>query len=304
MTTRLDRFRGALVGLAVCDALGAPVEFRERDSFPPITGYRAGGPFNLPAGYWTDDTSLALCLADSLLRSKGFSRVDQLETYCRWYKDGYLSSTGECFDIGGTTRDSLEAFMRGEPTPTGHHRAGNGSLMRLAPVPLYFFGDAISVIWHSGESSKTTHADHEPVDACRHFGNMIHNALMGYPKDKILDDQARSLLRLEPPSSSGVFGVVTGNYQHFERDGIRSSGYVVHTLEAALWSFHTTFSFEEGALLAVNLGDDSDTVGAVYGQIAGAYYGYDAIPEEWRRNLYDVDRLRLVADDLYTAAHS
>ncbi len=156
----LSRFRGSLLGLAVGDALGAPVEFEPRGSFPPITGYRGGGPFNLGAGDWTDDTSLTLCLAESLVERRGFDPRDQVERYVRWWREGHMSCTGNCFDIGNTTKWSLQRFIdTGDPYsgPTDPGKASNGSLMRLAPVPLFFHASPADAIEYSGLSSKTTH---------------------------------------------------------------------------------------------------------------------------------------------------
>jgi ADP-ribosylglycohydrolase len=136
-----DRYRGCLLGLAVGDALGTTLEFKPPGTFEPITDMMGGGPFGLLPGQWTDDTSMALCLAESLIACRGFDPVDQLTRYCRWYREGHLSSTGRCFDIGNTVRAAVERFGRtGEPYPgpTDPRSAGNGSLMRLAPVPLFF----------------------------------------------------------------------------------------------------------------------------------------------------------------------
>jgi len=169
----LSRFRGGLLGLAVGDALGAPVEFEPPGSFPPIMGYRGGGPFNLGAGDWTDDTSLALCLAESLIERRGFDPRDQAERYVRWWKEGHMSCTGNCFDIGNTTKGSLQRFIdTGDPYsgPTDPGKASNGSLMRLAPVPLFFHASLAEAVEYSGLSSKTTHGAAGAVDSCRYLG--------------------------------------------------------------------------------------------------------------------------------------
>jgi ADP-ribosyl-[dinitrogen reductase] hydrolase len=136
---RIQRSRGCLLGLAVGDALGTTLEFKPPGTFTPITDMLGGGPFNLKPGQWTDDTSLALCLAESLIECRGFNPKDQMERYVRWWKEGHLSSTGTCFDIGNTTRAALSAFLKtGNPMsgPTDAYSAGNGSLMRLAPARL------------------------------------------------------------------------------------------------------------------------------------------------------------------------
>ena len=279
----LSRFRGCLLGLAVGDALGAPVEFEPRGSFPLITDYRGGGPFKLGAGDWTDDTSLALCLAESLVEKLGFDPRDQAERYIAWWREGHLSCTGNCFDIGNTTRWSLQRFLdTGDPYsgPTDPSKASNGSLMRLAPVPLFFHAHPEDAVKYSGLSSKTTHGAPAAVDSCRYLGALIVGALIGERKERLFTDMyepARGIWG-RAPLSSEVAVVARGSYRRAEPPDIQALGTAVKTLEAALWAFNKTSTFEEGCLLAVNLGDDADTVGAVYGQLAGAYYGVDAIP--------------------------
>ena len=157
MMATQNRFRGCLLGLACGDAVGTTVEFKARGTFEPVTDMVGGGPFKLKPGQWTDDTSLALCLATSLIERDGFDPLDQMERYCRWQREGYLSSTGECFDIGNTTASALHKFKAtGEPYAgsTDSWAAGNGSIMRLAPVPKFFFPDREQVIHYSGESSQ------------------------------------------------------------------------------------------------------------------------------------------------------
>ena len=170
MNRDASRFRGCLLGLAAGDAVGTTVEFEERGSFPPLADLVGGGPFRLKAGQWTDDTSMALCLATSLLTQKGFEPVDQMERYWKWYREGYLSSTGRCFDIGNTVREGLETYRKtGDPLSgsTDLNRAGNGSLMRLAPVPMFYFPDLPKTVHLAGESSRTTHGASECVEACQ-----------------------------------------------------------------------------------------------------------------------------------------
>ena len=166
----IERYRGCLIGLATGDALGTTLEFSKPGSFTPITDMVGKGPFNLTPGQWTDDTSMALCLAESLLESQGFDPLDQMERYLRWYRQGYLSSTGACFDIGATTRSALQSFERSQDPFSGSsdpRRAGNGSLMRLAPVPMYFARQPAEAIEKGSESSRTTHATLVALDDCR-----------------------------------------------------------------------------------------------------------------------------------------
>ena len=289
MNTR-DRFRGCLVGLAAGDALGTTLEFSAPGSFDPIDDMVGGGPFGLRAGQWTDDTSMALCLATSLLESGGFDPLDQMRRYLRWFRQGHLSSTGECFDIGNTTREALESFERtSEPYsgPTDPMSAGNGSLMRLAPVPMYFAGDVRAAIDRSADSSCTTHGAVESVDACRYFAGLLVGALRGVDKKTLLSDRYSPVEGLwhETPLAPKIAAIADGSFKHKQPPEIRGTGYVVDTLEAVLWAFFHTEDFREGALKVVNLGDDADTTGAVFGQIAGAHYGVKSIPPQWRQRL-------------------
>lgn len=291
--TEEERFLGCLVGLAVGDALGAAVEFSRPGSFTPVTDLRGGGPHRLPAGYWTDDTSMALCLAESLLEKRGFDPVDQLERYLRWRDKGHLSSTGHCFDIGNTTANALARFARTREPWCGslsHEHSGNGSLMRLAPVPMYFSHDPRMAIELSGDSSRTTHGSRAAVDACRYFGGLIVGALRGVPKTELLSPRYSPFgpdFWSDKPLHGEIDEVAAGSFKRLRPPQIQGSGYVVRCLEAALWAFHGTSNFRDGCLAAVNLGDDADTTGAVFGQLAGAYYGLGQIPQEWRTTLHN-----------------
>lgn len=281
--TKGNRLRGALLGLAAGDAVGTTVEFKPRGTFTPVMDMVGGGPFRLPAGAWTDDTSMALCLATSLQERAGFDADDQMQRYVRWWQEGYLSSIGRCFDIGVTTSGALSRYQRsGDPFSgsTDAHSAGNGSIMRLAPVPIFYHDDYAAAVRYSGESSRTTHGAAECVDACKLFGAMLWHALNGATKEEILlgtDDIG--------PLAPKVQAIAAGGYRGKSVDAIRGSGYVVDSLEAALWCFQTTDNFRDAILAAVNLGDDADTTGAVCGQIAGAYYGEEGIPAAWLEKL-------------------
>lgn len=289
---RQDRYLGCLLGLASGDAVGAAIEFRPRGTFTPLTDMIGGGPFGLQPGQWTDDTSLALCLAESLVERGQFDPEDQMRRYLRWYDEGYLSSTGTCFDIGNTTRRALERFRRsGDPRSgsTDAFSAGNGSIMRLAAVPMFYSPDLEQVIHFSGDSSRTTHGAAECVDACRLLGAMIHAALQGADKEAILTEHGYA------PETPLVAEIARGGYRQKTRDQIRGSGYVVESLEAAAWSFAQTDSFEAAILDAANLGDDTDTTAAVCGQIAGAYYGASAIPRRWLDKLALAEAIRGLA---------
>lgn len=300
---KIARYQGCLLGLAVGDALGTTLEFKKPGSFEPITDLTGGGPFSLQAGQWTDDTSMALCLAESLLANRGFEPVDQMERYLRWYREGYMSSTGTCFDIGNTTRAALTGFERtGEPFsgPTDPRSAGNGSIMRLAPVVMYYALDPAKAIHLAGESSRTTHGAIEAVDGCRYLAALLLGALWGTAKETLLAPMYTPIPGLwdHSPLSKKITAIAQGSYKHKNPPEIRGTGYVVESLEAALWAFYHGRDFKEGALLAVNLGDDADTTGAVYGQLAGAYYGLEGIPQAWQVKITWAEKIKTLAVDL------
>jgi ADP-ribosylglycohydrolase len=287
-----DRARGALLGLAVGDAVGTTVEFSPPGTFAPVVDMVGGGPFSLPAGAWTDDTSMALCLAESLTERGGFDPVDQLERYVRWYREGHWSSTGACFDIGNATRAALERFERTrEPFPgdAAPHAAGNGPLMKLAPVVLAFAARPEDAVRYAGESARTTHGAVEASDACRFFAELLLEALSG---------RADVLRPREAPGK--LAPVAAGSYLVREPPEIRGGGYIVDALEAALWAVRSTSSFEAAVLAAVNLGDDADTTAAITGQLAGALYGLRGIPERWRERVFMRDEIIGFADRLVT----
>jgi ADP-ribosyl-[dinitrogen reductase] hydrolase len=307
----LPRFHGCLLGLAAGDALGTTLEFMRPGSFSPINDIVGGGPFNLAPGEWTDDTSMALCLAESLIEKAGFDPIDQLERYVRWYRTGYLSSNGRCFDIGITTSGALHRFERTHepfPGPDAPHTAGSGSLMRIAPVPMFYTRHPGLALDYCADSSRTTHAAQQAVDACRYYGALVLGALQGQPKNTLLSPPdtwdfldtlaLKGLNGLDP----AVIEVVKGSFKDKQPPYIQGSGYVVRGMEAALWAFYNTSTFREGALLAANLGDDADTTTAIYGQLAGAYYGVEGIPAEWRTRIVQSELILSFADKLFELA--
>ncbi len=299
----INRARGSLIGLAVGDTLGVPLEFKSPGTFEPVKDMIGGGSFNLKPGEWTDDTSMALCLAESLIEKQGFDPADQLERYIQWYHEGHLSVNSKCFDIGNTTREALHKFEdKPEPYcgPTYERSAGNGSIMRLAPVPIFYYSSPEEAINKAGKSSRTTHGHILAVDACRYMAGLIVGSMLGHSKEKILSR------RYCPISgywntyelASEIDEIACGSFKYKNPPEIAGRGYVIKSLEAALWAFYNSDNFEDGCLLAVNLGDDADTTGAVYGQIAGAYYGENGIPAGWRNKLAQYDLIQSFADKL------
>lgn len=296
-----ERYVGALLGLACGDAVGTSVEFKPRGTFPPVVDMTGGGPFGLKPGQWTDDTSMALCLAESLVTRGKFDPKDQMRRYLSWWQEGYLSSTGECFDIGITVRSALARFRAsGDPYngSSDPRTAGNGSLMRLVPVVLFAFPDVQAAIAFAAESSRTTHGAPEAIESCQLLAGILCGILNGVPKDKLFATLTYK------PSQSKLVELATGSFAPKHRNDVRGSGYCVESLEASLWCFLNTDDFESAVLTAVNLGEDADTTGAIVGQVAGAYYGSLAIPEKWRSLLTMASNIEDLAGKLYDRAHS
>lgn len=304
--SQLKRFTGCLLGLAVGDAVGTTLEFSSPGSFEPIANMVGGGPFGLKPGQWTDDTSMALCLAESLIAKDGFNAQDQMERYVRWWRHGHLSSTGRCFDIGITVAGALRAFEATGNAYAGSlapNTAGNGSLMRLAPVPLYFSHDAEQAIRAAADSSKTTHGTLTCLDACSYFAGLILGALDGKSKTEILSS------RFHPRGGAWslcpeVDEIASGSFKRKAPPAIRGTGYVINSLEAALWAFHVTDDFPECVLAAANLGDDADTTAAIAGQIAGAYYTETGIPSTWLEKLWMAKEIWGMAIQLFQLSRS
>lgn len=302
MTARASaraRFRGCLMGLAVGDAVGTTLEFKPPGSFAPINDMLGGGPFQLQPGQWTDDTAMALCLATSLVERGGFDPYDQMRRYLRWYREGYLSSTGHCFDIGNTVRAALEAFERsGEPMAgsTDPHSAGNGGLMRLAPVAMCWALQAPETSHFAAEATRTTHGAEEALDASRLFATQLRHALNGEDKHMILVGHRARV------SAPAIVEIAKGDVAGWDPAAIVGSGYVVDSLRAALWCFATTEDFAGAVLKAANLGNDADTTAAICGQLAGAHYGVQGIPQAWRDKIAMADTINQLSDQLYQAA--
>lgn len=283
MTEIADRATGALLGLAVGDALGTTLEFKRRDTYALLTDIVGGGPFDLPAGTWTDDTSMALALADSLLACGELDPTDLMRRFLAWWRLGEYSPTGACFDIGVTTRVALARFercgdpMAGDPDPM---TAGNGSLMRLAPVAIWGVGAGAEATRVAARTqSATTHAASACLDACEAFALMIRAAIGGASVDDAIA-AGREVTTAEP-----IGPILQGGWRGKGRAQIASSGYVAHSLEAALWCVAETNNYRDAVLLAANLGDDADTTAAITGQLAGALYGASGIPAAWRAKL-------------------
>ncbi len=301
-TDALDRAVGALLGLACGDAVGTTLEFRQPGTFTPIDDMVGGGPFRLEPGAWTDDTSMALCLAESLLDTRAMDLADQLRRYLLWWRTGYLSSTGRCFDIGNATRSELSRFEQTgdavNPMPD-EEAAANGSLMRLAPVAIRWHRDVAEAAEMAAESSRSTHSAKRPVDACRVLGAMTAALIAGAPADEVLAPEFWRWGSLHPE----IEVVARGSWSGKEPPAIRGTGYCVDALEAALWAVGGASDFADAVLRAANLGDDADTTAAIAGQLAGARWGAAGIQRRWRRLLVLEPRIVELAAGLFRAGH-
>ncbi len=259
-----------------------------------MTGYRAGGPHGLAPGEWTDDSSMALALADSIAEV-GWDINDQAERYVKWWQAGAYSVSGRCFDIGMTTVAALQRFQEtGDARTSGDpssRASGNGSIMRLAPVPIRYvnlFPDGIGdLVEKAIESSLPTHASPQCLSACVYMTLVVCGLIDGQPREEVLAPkwEPMRLAREIAPFHPEIAEVAEGSFRRKHPPEIVGSGYVVKTLEAALWAFHDAVDFREAVLRAVNLGDDADTTGAVCGQFAGAYWGEAGIPTQWLEGL-------------------
>jgi len=293
-----ERVAGGIVGLVVGDALGLPAQFRGRDELRrnPIKGMVRSEYFGTPPGTWSDDSSLALATVDAIIR-EGLDLNAIAEAFVDWLERGEYTPFGEAFDIGSTVSSAILRLISGEPpTSSGLWRASNGSLMRILPIPLYTHClPPEDVVEWAFKASAITHSHPLALLSCGYYSLLIKAVMEGRDKREALETASKQLVsiiksrhpnlikHLEPGGELGR--VITLEILNAEEGEVQSTGYVVHTLEASIWAFHRTNTFREALLLAVNLGDDADTVGAVCGGLAGTYYGIKAIPSEWVNSL-------------------
>jgi ADP-ribosyl-[dinitrogen reductase] hydrolase len=285
----LDRSCGALLGLAVGDALGAPVEGRARGSYPRLVDYLAGGTHDLAAGEWTDDTALAICLAESLLARGRLDERDALERFLRWYRAGENGCGGRTIGISERTRRTLEDFERSRDLAAAARvgNDGNGCIMRLAPIAIFHRADAEMARDAAARQARLTHTADTAIAATQGLVTLLLVALEGGDRDAVL---ARAL------REHG------SDFRSLPRDAVSAAPRAHDTLEAALWCISRADDFEAILIEAVNLGGDADTIGAVAGQLAGAIFGASAIPARWRSGLYSAEQIGTLATRLHRNA--
>jgi ADP-ribosyl-[dinitrogen reductase] hydrolase len=280
-----DKKLGTLIGLAIGDAMGAPYEFMNKNVYIPTKEYAIGGCHNVDLGEYTDDTSMALCLANSLIECKEFDAYNQMEKYSQWYKNGYMSTRKYCFDIGNATRKSIDDFIINNiaySKVTRDYESGNGSIMRLAPIPMYY-DDYEEMIKYAYLSSRVTHKSDESANSCVILTTIIYNCYKFNDKDLILSNYFDDFSLIEKAKAN--------------TDTI-PTGYCRDTLEIAIRGFYNFDTFIDGLMYVISLGEDTDTVGAVYGQIAGAYYGLSQIPNYYKQNLMNYNLIFDIANKL------
>jgi ADP-ribosyl-[dinitrogen reductase] hydrolase len=300
--TLRDRFQGALLGLAVSDALAAHTQFRKPGTFAAVGDLLGGGPFDLPRGAWTDDTAMALLLGESLLE-RGFDAHDQVSRYSRWQREGYGSATGQCVGITANVARSLATAQYKRQPFAGSHdpeQLDKDPLSRVAPVVMYFFADASAAVAHAAEAARVSAQAPLVLDCVRLFAAMLRQALTGREKAAVLRPPRDSWVSAS--TRAEIMQVYEGSYTQRMPPEITGGGQILQALEAALWAFHRGETFREGALLAANLGRDSDVVAAAYGQLAGAYHGVSAIPGIWRNSLMKQEVIIDTSDRLLTHA--
>lgn len=294
MKKKAEMIKSVVIGHAVADALGVPVEFCTRTDLEksPVTDMMGYGTYAVPAGAWSDDTSMSIAALDVL--ADGEIRYQEImENFVKWCDLNEYTPTGEMFDIGGTCRRAIQNFTWGE-TPlacglTGQYENGNGSLMRIHPfVLMAYFCGALRDVWETfvTNASSLTHAHERSVLACKIYALVLF-ALMDAPSKQSIREALETAKNryADSPEYATYERLFSAHFPDISVNAIKSSGYVVDTLEAALWCLLNTDSYESCVLKAVNLGEDTDTVAAVAGGLAGALYGYKAIPRKWRKTL-------------------
>ncbi len=302
-----DRYHGVMLGLAVGDALGASVQYRAPGSFTPLGDMLGGGPFEMPRGGWTDDTAMALCLAESLVERGDFDPADQATRYRLWQREGHLTSTGQCIGITAAVAQALATSKwSGKPFAGSHDpaRLDKDALSRVAPVVLFYLAEPRAAVEFAAEAARTT--DQSPIllDACRYFASLLVGALLGASRQQLLSPGYTPVEDLwrQRPLKPAIAAVAAGSYRNKAPPDVHGGGGVVEALEAVLWVLGHSQSFREGALLAANLGLDSDVTGALFGQLGGALYGVAAIPPGWRSALLKRELIEQLTDRLLAAS--
>ena len=301
--TLRDRYLGALIGLAVGDALGVSVQYRKAGSFTPLGDLIGGGAFELPRGAWSDDTAMTLCLAESLIECNGSNAMDQVRRYRKWQLEGHLSATGQCVGITASVAKAIATAQWSCKAHSGSHdpsRLDKEALARVAAPVLFAFADPALALALAVETTRVTHQAPLVLDACRYFAGLIVGALRGVSKQKLLAPSFEPLPGLwrQNPLREQVAAIAQTASSAKEPPKLDGGGTILDCLRTVLWAFAKARNFREGALHVVNLGGDADVAGAAYGELAGAFYGIAALPANWRAAVMRRDLIEEFADRL------
>ncbi|MDM1554018.1 ADP-ribosylglycohydrolase family protein [Chryseobacterium indologenes] len=305
-----NKVKAGIIGVCIGDALGVPVEFKDRGYLKrfPVTEMQEFGSHNQPKGTWSDDSSLTLCLAEVLTKGYNLEKIGQ--SFVKWVKDGHWTAHGRLFDIGGTTREAIERLIKGESARFSGNifegDNGNGSLMRILPLAFYLKNEEdIQKLYQTvKEVSSITHGHFRSVFACFIYVIFAIQLIKGKNKAESYEYMQNVVLKYAEKqwftlSEIELFHrVLKNDISVYPEDEIRGSGYVLHSLEASLWCFLNSESYSEAVLKAVNLGEDTDTTGAITGGLAGIYYGFENIPQKWIDELVRKDDIEKLCEKL------
>lgn len=308
-----DKVIGGLLGLCIGDALGVPVEFQSREKLRrnPVKDMTGYGTHNQPPGTWSDDSSLTFCLAESLCN--GFDLRDITDKFVKWMYEGYWTPWGKAFDVGHTTQIAISRLKKGvdplEAGPTDERSNGNGSLMRILPLIFYVEKmDKEEQFEITHQVSRITHGHIRSQMACGIYVQFEINLFNGDAPEAAYEKMKDAVLKYyskEPyiEELSHFSRILASDISKLPIDSIKSSGYVVDSLEACLWCFLNNDSYKDTVITAVNLGGDTDTIGALAGGLAGIYCGYEGIPKEWVQKIAKVDEIIKLGERLYEAIY-
>lgn len=305
-----NKVKAGIMGLCIGDALGVPVEFKKREHLKrfPVTEMLEFGSHNQPKGTWSDDSSLTLCLAEVL--TKGYDLEKIGKSFVKWVKYGHWTAHGRLFDIGGTTREAIVRLIKGESARFSgnifEEDNGNGSLMRILPLAFYLKNEEniVKIYQMVKEVSTITHVHFRSVFACFIYVIFAIQLIKGKNKTEAytyIQNVVMEYAEIQRFSLSEVelfHRILNNDISGYSEDEIRGSGYVLHSLEASLWCFLNSESYSEAVLKAVNLGEDTDTTGAITGGLAGIYYGFENIPQEWIADLVRKDDIEKLCEKL------
>lgn len=294
-----DKCLGSFRGLGIGDAMGAPVEFKARGTFEKVIEFQKSLRFGLKEGQWTDDTIMAFCLAESLIKDRGYNSYTVMNTYLQWYDNGYNSPNGSLFDIGLQTATALRGYKKNKNEKVlKTASAGNGVLMRLAPAVISTMNisecQAAQVL---ETSARDTHNSIEAAEATVLFGLILRNLINGENIEKSLENAKNSTNKYILKNGYQPTYIAERTYNFTDKEA-ENGGYIIPSLGTALWALKTAENFEYAILKVVNLGRDSDTVAAITGQLTGAYYGDSNIPEKWKQEVHRSNDFEILTDNL------